>query len=79
MAHCKYCGGWSGLFDKEHTGCAEGAAQGLSPDQLYERVFARRPRSAVWNTAWGVFIGLWLFSVTAGIVYALIRLITSPS
>lgn len=73
MATCRYCGKWSGLFSNEHLDCAQAATKGepLPSEQP-------RPRAAVSpltfsSIVWGVFLGMWLFTLTAGAAYAFLR------
>jgi len=77
MATCKYCGTWSGLFDKEHMDCAMAAAQGKTVDEIREHMGQPAAEAAAPLTSksifWAVFCALWAFSVTAGIVVAILR------
>jgi hypothetical protein len=79
MAKCNLCGEWAGLGSSEHPLCREAVDAGKPlPDGRGLASTARAvplpltPRSIFW----AIFGALWAFSVSAGIVYALIRAIS---
>jgi hypothetical protein len=80
MANCEFCGDWAGLIARSHPRCFDSFKAGASLDQIKaERKSVTAPSVsptvAVVRTptiVWGVFLGMWLFAITAGIVCAII-------
>lgn len=69
MGYCTNCGRWAGLNRTRHdVPCTadDPAAFTAAPEA---QLVAVKLSSIVW----GVFLGLWLFSLTAGIVYAILH------
>ena len=77
MPNCKYCGTWSGLFDREHLACAELASAGKTPGEIRRAVAAQSstPPRQVTPTSifWSVFLALLAFAILAGILGAILR------
>jgi hypothetical protein len=84
MAKCEHCGDWAGIGSKEHPGCAEMAASGLPPEQItrLRRGLPAAPDPPLAKVSvqmsdivFGVFLGMWLFTITAAavgiVIYAL--------
>jgi hypothetical protein len=81
MATCKHCGTWSGLFDNEHVNCAIAAAQGKTVEEIRDSVGGPDAVAAtpITNRSifWAVFGALWAFSITAGILAAILKALLS--
>lgn len=82
MAHCKHCGQWAGVASDEHDDCAKLAAEGKTAEEIrYLRdapPLAATPRPITTRSIfWSVFFALWAFSLTAAIVFAIIRAVIS--
>jgi hypothetical protein len=82
MPNCKHCGTWAGIVGDSHVGCANLAEKGWTNEQIIASMQAagasRAPVKPLTGSGvfWAVFGALWLFSVTAGILYSIIRLIS---
>jgi hypothetical protein len=74
MAQCKFCGKQAGIFQDEHRWCYQAHIAGISLEEQYAKDAARAatPLQAV-GVFWAVFGALWAFSLTAGLVYFLLR------
>lgn len=70
---CTHCGKWSGFFQDYHEDCAKAAAavnfRSANAPQFHSSV----PRFPFWPLFWAIFVALWAFSLTAGLVFALVR------
>jgi len=83
MANCKYCGKPAGFMCDTHEACIKAKTGGLSLDDI--RAQASDPNSAEQKSGqltaksifWAVFGALWAFSLTAGLVYAILRAISN--
>jgi hypothetical protein len=82
MANCKYCGQWAGVASDEHQDCAQAIADGKSLDEIRAMRCASaapaqtKPLTA-WSLFWVIFLALWLFSLTAGLLYVVLKSIAS--
>jgi hypothetical protein len=82
MGICKHCGAATTLEGTVHGTCQQLHADGYSDDTIGriargEAVAAtRHPKPVTFGTiVGGVFVGLWLFFLSASIVWGLFRLI----
>lgn len=81
MARCRYCGWWAGLFSSTHDRCLDAFRSGHSVEEITTgstRTFTEFPAIQVVSVrareiAAGIFVGMWLFSISAAIVWLLIR------
>lgn len=78
MPDCKYCGKSAGILADEHEWCREAKEAGRLDEYLatLNAPKAVGPLTAV-RMFWVIFGALWAFSLTAGLLYALIRAISS--
>ena len=80
MANCKLCGQWAGVASDEHPLCREAidAGQPLPADRrgIEPGIALPRPLTAA-GVFWAVFLAQWLFALTAGIVYAIVRALST--
>jgi len=82
MANCVFCGKWAGIFADKHDDCAKLAAAGRTPQQIRAAFAAAKQADPLkpltaWSVFWAIFGALWLFSLTAGVVYAILRALNS--
>lgn len=85
MANCDYCELPVGLLQHRHASCNEAFLKGETLAEIRARVRSSSPAAApaeqvvsvkMGNVMWAVFFGMWLFAITAAIVYAVIRAVT---
>jgi hypothetical protein len=78
MAKCNLCGEWAGLIATEHPLCREAFDAGKPlPDGRGLAPMARAVPMPLTSRSifWAIFAALWAFSLSAGIIYALLRAI----
>lgn len=84
MADCIHCGTWAGLSGSEHEECKRLADEGKTSAEIKAIVnrgadaIVPRPLTAR-GVFWAVFGALWAFSITAGIIVAIVRAISAPT
>lgn len=80
MAACKFCGKWAGIGSTQHDYCAKAAAErrinGGSALPADELSAAAPPPLEFKHIVWGVFCGMWLFGISAAIIYSIFLAIT---
>lgn len=84
MANCEYCGWPAGALAKSHRECANAFRAGAEPAQIRTRVEASMktltgpvPAMGIFQIACGVFVGLAIFSLAAGLVYFVVKMIST--
>lgn len=71
MANCVVCGKWAGVGQNQHHICPE--RDEINPELQPVTIV----RVQTGNIALGVFLGMWAFSITAGIALAIFRALSS--
>jgi hypothetical protein len=71
MAKCKVCGKWAGIMQDAHYYC-------LNPEPAMTFAELPKPTPAypvamkMSTIVWGVFLGMWLFYLSAGLLTAVL-------
>jgi hypothetical protein len=70
MPKCIYCGEFAGFFTDRHGACEAGER----PTSTMLAAPAAPPHPVTFRMIiWGVFCGLWLYSLSAGLVYLILH------
>ena len=79
MAYCTVCGKWAGVGFTKHGDCAKKLADGevsesIQPDAVGHSSSGAKTLS-FGHIVWGVFLGMWLFSISASLLYGFFQLL----